>query len=314
MSNIKPIREQIDDNKKTIEELDTKIKPLLSTRENLRDKLKIIPSTDLNLKTMKKRYKLIGEHIDEINTNKQRLIQLNKQLENSLKQQGQKQLKSKSSIPTNEDVKDDAAALGIDINKLDKTTEEELEELGEPEDFPDVPTHPIIIDNKVPPIQPQKVPDVSSTPLTPSIITQNPPPKPTRPKPTRPKPTRPKPTLPKPVTLTTITSPTFDSQEPSPSPPPSSSPPLPPSLSLPPQLLGFRETLTNPTKQPIPPLQVNPDICQTFFTNGSKVNKKYFYPSEFPKLTKIKPITVSMKKGVKRKSRKLRKNYKKYKN
>ena len=51
MSNIKPIREQIDDNKKTIEELDTKIKPLLSTRENLRDKLKIIPSTDLNLKT-----------------------------------------------------------------------------------------------------------------------------------------------------------------------------------------------------------------------------------------------------------------------
>ena len=159
---------------------------------------------------------------------------------------------------------------------------------------------PIIIDNKVPPLQPQKVPDMSSTPLTPSIITQNPPPKPPRPKSPRPKP----------VTLTTITSPTFDSQEPSPSLPPSPSS----SLSPPPQLLGFRETLTNPTKQPIPPLQVNPDICQTFFTNGSKVNKKYFYPSEFPKLTKIKPITVSMKKGGKRKSRKLRKNYKKYKN
>ena len=39
------------------------------------------------------------------------------------------------------------------------------------------------------------------------------------------------------------------------------------------------------------------------------VTKKYFYPSEFPKLTKIKPIKLTIKKGGKRKrkSRKLRK-------
>ena len=74
--------------------------------------------------------------------------------------------------------------------------------------------------------------------------------------------------------------------------------------------LSFRETLINPNKQPVLPIQVNPSICQSIFMNGSKVNSKYFYPSEIPKLTKIKPIktTVSVKKGGKKfKSRKLRK-------
>ena len=74
--------------------------------------------------------------------------------------------------------------------------------------------------------------------------------------------------------------------------------------------LSFRETLKNSNKQPIAPIQINPEICKTIFSNGSKVNKKYFYPSEFPKLTKIKPLksTISVKKGGKKiKSRKLRK-------
>ena len=38
--------------------------------------------------------------------------------------------------------------------------------------------------------------------------------------------------------------------------------------------------------------------------NGLNVTKKYFYPSQFPNITRIKPIAVTMKKGGKRKSRK----------
>ena len=83
------------------------------------------------------------------------------------------------------------------------------------------------------------------------------------------------------------------------------------------QPLSFRETLKNPDQQPIAPVKINKEICQNIFMNGSKNNKKYVYPSEFPKLTKIKPITVSIKRGGKkgknkRKTRKIIKKYKKY--
>ena len=77
-----------------------------------------------------------------------------------------------------------------------------------------------------------------------------------------------------------------------------------------PKLLGFSETLKTKVEQSKKLPTLNPNICQNIFVNGSKVNKKYFYPSEFPKLTKIKPITVSIKRGGKRKSRKLFKNKK----
>jgi len=60
------------------------------------------------------------------------------------------------------------------------------------------------------------------------------------------------------------------------------------------KIYGFTETLKNHYKEPEPPTSVNPDICKDIFTNGSKVTKKYFYPSEFPKITKIKPITLSI--------------------
>jgi hypothetical protein len=56
------------------------------------------------------------------------------------------------------------------------------------------------------------------------------------------------------------------------------------------QKLGFTETLK---KNNIPQKQISPinkEICQTILINGSKINSKYFYPSEFPKLTKIKNI------------------------
>lgn len=74
-----------------------------------------------------------------------------------------------------------------------------------------------------------------------------------------------------------------------------------------PPYADFTKTLKKSTKPVAGPLRVNPDICKNIFTNGSKVTKKHFYPSEFPKLTKIKPITVTMKKGGKRKTRKFRK-------
>ena len=73
--------------------------------------------------------------------------------------------------------------------------------------------------------------------------------------------------------------------------------------------LGFRETLKMRVSKQKPVSVLNPNICQNIFMNGSKVTKKYFYPSEFPKLTKIKPITLSIKKGGKRKQKNSNKRY-----
>ena len=88
--------------------------------------------------------------------------------------------------------------------------------------------------------------------------------------------------------------------------------------------LGFSESLKNPPNKAIliAKPKANPNICNNIFINGLNVNKKFFYPSQFPNLTRIKPIAVTMKKndnsdkkddkkGDKRKSRKLRKNIKK---
>jgi hypothetical protein len=80
------------------------------------------------------------------------------------------------------------------------------------------------------------------------------------------------------------------------------------------QKSGFTETLkkTNAiVQQKLKPLP-NSTICQNIFMDGSKTNNKYFYPSEFPKLTKIKPITILTKKGGKNNKRKtFKKKYKK---
>jgi hypothetical protein len=77
---------------------------------------------------------------------------------------------------------------------------------------------------------------------------------------------------------------------------------------------GFTETLkqqpnSNNQQKHIP---LKPSICQNIFINGSKTNNKYFYPSEFPKLTKIKPISILTKKGGRNYKRKtFKKRYKK---
>jgi hypothetical protein len=74
---------------------------------------------------------------------------------------------------------------------------------------------------------------------------------------------------------------------------------------------GFSETLIKPVKANDTP-KLNKKVCENIVENGSKMNKAQFFPSEFPKLTRIKPITitVSNKKGGRRKTRKSRKNRK----
>ncbi len=68
---------------------------------------------------------------------------------------------------------------------------------------------------------------------------------------------------------------------------------------------GFRETLKPPAKEES--IKLDENICKNIFTIGLKVNKGHFFPSQFPKLTRVKSITLSNKKGGKRKSRKNRK-------
>jgi hypothetical protein len=67
---------------------------------------------------------------------------------------------------------------------------------------------------------------------------------------------------------------------------------------------GFSETLVKPSVKAKETPNLDKNVCKNIFENGLKVNKSHFFPSEFPKLTRIKPITVSNKKGGKRKTRK----------
>jgi hypothetical protein len=64
---------------------------------------------------------------------------------------------------------------------------------------------------------------------------------------------------------------------------------------------GFSDTLTSSVSK------INPNICLPIFMNGQNVNKNYFYPSEFPNLTKIKPF-VNLAKGGKKSGKKSKKN------
>lgn len=66
--------------------------------------------------------------------------------------------------------------------------------------------------------------------------------------------------------------------------------------------IGFTETLKK--EKPKEPQKISKNKCPNIFKVGSEVNTTYFFPSQFPKLTRIKSITVSNKKGGKRKTRK----------
>ena len=72
--------------------------------------------------------------------------------------------------------------------------------------------------------------------------------------------------------------------------------------------LGFKETIkSKPVTESIP---ININVCSDIFKNGSKVNNKYYFPSQFPNITAIN--NFSIKKGGKRKPNKYTKH--KYKN
>jgi len=86
-------------------------------------------------------------------------------------------------------------------------------------------------------------------------------------------------------------------------PPPS---PPPPPLNL--EKLGFTETLTSLKKKSTTKKNLNKNICSNIFMNGLNVNTEFFYPSEFPNLTKIKSLPIMNKKGGKKSRKKTRKN------
>lgn len=74
--------------------------------------------------------------------------------------------------------------------------------------------------------------------------------------------------------------------------------------------LGFTDTLVKPVSEisPASPPKINNDICLDIYKYGLKVNNKYYYPSQFPNLTKINPVSHTVKNGgKKRNERKSRK-------
>ena len=63
--------------------------------------------------------------------------------------------------------------------------------------------------------------------------------------------------------------------------------------------LGFTESLKS-KKQIISEKKMPQNICPNIYTNGLNVNNKYFYPSEFPNLTKTNLVGVSEANVVKK--------------
>jgi hypothetical protein len=71
--------------------------------------------------------------------------------------------------------------------------------------------------------------------------------------------------------------------------------------------LGFTESLNiNPNKSTTKK-NINPNMCPSIFLKNNDVNTSYYYPSEFPNLTKIKSIPI-IKKGGKRTYKRIKKN------
>ena len=70
--------------------------------------------------------------------------------------------------------------------------------------------------------------------------------------------------------------------------------------------IGFTETLKKSNVKITTKQRSNRDICNNIFINGSNVNNKYFYPSEFPNITKLKPVTFTVKKGGKKRRHKMK--------
>ena len=78
--------------------------------------------------------------------------------------------------------------------------------------------------------------------------------------------------------------------------------------------LGFTESLRRHSRKSINNRVANPNICKNIFMNGLNVNSQYFFPSEFPNLTKIKSVPIITKGGKRtRKNKSKKRKYKKVK-
>jgi hypothetical protein len=76
--------------------------------------------------------------------------------------------------------------------------------------------------------------------------------------------------------------------------------------------LGFTESLRRHSRKIINNRVAKPNICKNIFMNGLNVNSQYFYPSEFPNLTKIKSVPIITKGGKRtRKNKSKKRKYKK---
>jgi hypothetical protein len=71
--------------------------------------------------------------------------------------------------------------------------------------------------------------------------------------------------------------------------------------------LGFTETLKRKPNKSSTKKKINPNICPTIFMNNHNANTLYYYPSEFPNLTKIKSVPI-IRKGGKRTNKRIKNN------
>lgn len=69
---------------------------------------------------------------------------------------------------------------------------------------------------------------------------------------------------------------------------------------------GFSETIVPRSVISSAPMRQNMELCPKILDTGKRVNDKFFIPSQFPNLTKTKPVAVDVKTSVKggRKSKK----------
>ena len=85
---------------------------------------------------------------------------------------------------------------------------------------------------------------------------------------------------------------------------------------------GFSETIVPRSVISSAPIRPNMKLCPKILDTGKRVNDKFFIPSQFPNLTKPKPVSVDIntsvkggrksRKHIKIKNRKRRKSYKRY--
>ena len=282
------------ENKK--QEKDFLIKRMIAIRK------KYINDTNLQIETLKNLNKTLSLEVQKIKRLKESLLKserLKQEREREEKLMLQDVVDDKNELSKSEPLKP-MSSINYQDDEEDNDEDDDEDEEDQDEQLTSPPVSPTID---------QSVSSVSIPSANPSIATQMRPfLGPNKPIPNKPIPN--KPTLKsKPKTITNKTrkarkNPSVDDIGIELKEFPSTSPKIVKDLSK--SKLGFSETLKISPNRDILKSKTkrNPNICQNIFMNGLNVTKKYFYPSQFPNITRIKPIAVTMKKGGKRKSRK----------